>query len=420
MARGVPLMIFAFLAFIGSRTMVDFSTSGLENSLSHLLIFLAVTFLLQQQPPRERALCISLIFSAALMNRLDLVFLFMPLWLYAMLRKEVCAQWRYAMLGLLPIAGWLLFALLYYGSPLPNTYYAKLGVEAYSFVMQGIKYFIAQSQYDWVGSVVIIAALCFWLKDCILVAAKLQKLGVTLALGLGIVLHIAYIIHIGGDYMVGRFLSPVIISSLVLLVVSLPGAFKPALLTLFSAMVLSVAALYYAVSDHSCWLDRARCKEMLSPIQDNRSIVAAEEYGMTPWDSAWHLRARPNHVWVMQGMGLREQSPLEPVTTYWIGLLGYYAGASVTIIDMLALPDAFLARIPVGLSFMEGHIARPIPEGYLRSYLGDYSGIDGKLLPLVQEMALVTRGDLWSMARLRAIYQLNNGSFNARLRECYP
>jgi hypothetical protein len=48
-----------------------------------------------------------------------------------------------------------------------------------------------------------------------------------------------------------------------------------------------------------------------------------------------------------------------------VGLLGYYAGPGVHIVDPMALTDPLLARLPADKPWRIGHFRRQLPPGYV-------------------------------------------------------
>ena len=74
----------------------------------------------------------------------------------------------------------------------------------------------------------------------------------------------------------------------------------------------------------------------------------------------------PDHDWSRDGARLRAAGRHVVVREY-IGLVGYFAGPAVHIIDPHALSDPLLARIPGGSDYsVMGHFHRDVPEGYAR------------------------------------------------------
>ena len=137
--RAIP----ALIAMIGSRYFVDYSTSGLESPLVNLLLF-AFLFLYTKSEigpkiQRYMSLCIGL----ALMCRPDLALIMGPLMLLTLKKSRDVEAWKEILLGALPFLLWCAVAFLYFGSPIPNTAFAKMshgfgGMEVFN---QGIIFF---------------------------------------------------------------------------------------------------------------------------------------------------------------------------------------------------------------------------------------------------------------------------------------
>jgi arabinofuranosyltransferase len=114
-------------ALLLSKGFVDYSTSGLENPLTHLLLA-GFVILLPVEPPDDRRLwLLTLLAGFSLLARTDNLLLFGPALAFAFVRH---ARWRRGVLilaaGMAPVLAWHAFATLYYGIPYPNTALAKL------------------------------------------------------------------------------------------------------------------------------------------------------------------------------------------------------------------------------------------------------------------------------------------------------
>ena len=106
-----------------------------------------------------------------------------------------------------------------------------------------------------------------------------------------------------------------------------------------------------------------------------------------------------------------------------IGYVGYFAGPSVHIVDYHALADPLLARLPmvasdpfyaaflrrvrpgeVAAPWRVGHFMRALPAGYMSSLASGENRIaDPAVRALWDRVARVTRGPVWSAARLRDV-----------------
>src|SRR5262245_2373704 len=106
-----------------SRAFVDYSTSGLENPLTNLLL---VLFLSSYFAGRSGRLTTSLLASLVLLNRIALALIVVPPLLFMLPRGRRIGDHAKFAAGFMPLVAWHVFSLLYYGFSLPNTVYAKL------------------------------------------------------------------------------------------------------------------------------------------------------------------------------------------------------------------------------------------------------------------------------------------------------
>ena len=116
--------------------------------------------------------------------------------------------------GALLLLAWFGFALLYFGSPLSNTFYAKIGsgAPAAESLEQGINYYRMTLQRDPATLFIIAAGLA---------GAALSRRPALLALAAGQVLYLGFILKTGGGFMLGRFFAAPVFLSVGLLAVAL-------------------------------------------------------------------------------------------------------------------------------------------------------------------------------------------------------
>ena len=191
-----------------SKAFVDYSTSGLENALTHLLLALFLWVFLRRAVTLRTLFWLSLLTAAAAVNRLDSVLLFAPPLLYAavLLRRQWLRALGVLALGMAPLLAWELFSIIYYGFPLPNTFYAKLntGLPLSAQMQQGIFYLLHSTGADPLTMVAIVAGVTLpWLRRTWRQAA----------VAVGIAFYLLYVVRIGGDFMAGRFLSAPLLAS---------------------------------------------------------------------------------------------------------------------------------------------------------------------------------------------------------------
>ena len=191
-----------------SKAYVDFSTSGLENPLTHLLLFgFAMVTLDSSRDSRVPPAAAGALVSGLALTRPDAVVLVLPALATSRYRST---DVRRLAAGLSPWLLWEAFSLVYYGALVPNTALAKLGsgVPRGELALQGLAYLGDSLRRDPITLVVIAAGAA---------AGVLRGGRAARALAAGIALHLAYVVSIGGDFMTGRFLTPALALSVVLL-----------------------------------------------------------------------------------------------------------------------------------------------------------------------------------------------------------
>lgn len=390
-----------------SKAFIDYSTSGLENPLSHLLLVVFVTAYFHQQPTLRTLTLLSLIAGLATFNRMDTILLYLPALAAGAWRLRTANTLGAIAVGFAPFALWELYSLCYYGFLFPNTAYGKLntGIPAIDLARQGLYYLDNSLQVDpptliTIGSA--IAGLCY------------TKKWPQLPLALGLVLYLAYIIKVGGDYMSGRFLSTPFFAAVLLIVYTIRFTTRTfAYVTLGAILALAIAApysplysgLYYdepgALGNHH--------------IVDERANYHAST-GLLPAltaDSSY-----PQHQWVDLGhtMAEKSQAAALAVTTYTnLGILGFYAGPHIHHLDGLGITDPLLARLPAyaNRNWAPGHYTRIVPEGYIESHLYGYNLIaDQHLASYYDKLRTVISGPLWTADRWLEIWRLNSGYYD--------
>jgi len=396
----------AVAVLLGSNAFFDYTSSGLENPLCYaaLALWLIALKRVAEAHRGSRAEVLTagrwlLSLSAwVLLCRLDLVTLIAipTIVAFERIRADIPGrQWVVASLpGLLPFIAWQMFALVYYGTPFPNPAYAKLatGIPHAALWQHGLWYLAENARRDPESTVVITAAI---------VLLGRSRRGILRAVGAGIAIHVVYVVAVGGDFMLGRFLA--------------------------SAMFVSAAGLvWYAhsLSTRSAW-------RVLAPIGGAAMVYAfafvhtpanspvgwtalpphphgvADERGVYARASLWAYvhrggaRTFPDIRWAREGLALRESGGCCAVR-WSVGYFGYYAGIDKRIIDLFALCDPLLARLPANVSgqWRVGHYVRRVPRGYVESVWNgnrnviadpDYRAFDNRVRLLTQSKTLFSR-----------------------------
>jgi arabinofuranosyltransferase len=289
-----------------------------------------------------------------------------------------------------------------YRSFLPNTFFAKRNVDIglQELLGQGIFYLKLSLIQDAAGALVLLGAL-------VLVLVKKQRL--SLVLMSGVVVYGAYTISIGGDFMVGRFLStPIYVAAL-----SIPFSLKDSRLSLFGSLrdirklkdsrglqismlvclVLFVSLSVPAVSLSRQPYERFDWQQPASRgVADERGFYATRGRGLDLFVREWALArsktqcstgntsdlcvtmddfsiidiSRQANGWPSR----TAQTPLLPkytdVTCGGLGAKSILSGPETHWIDACGLTDRFLAGVTFEpkQGWRIGHFVREIPDGY--------------------------------------------------------
>ncbi len=199
-----------------------------------------------------------------MLNRLDAGLLVLPVLLAAIWEAGPRRSAGSVALGMLPIAAWEVFSLVYYGFPFPNTAYAKLdtGVPRGEIVHQGFLYLLDGAGNDPVTLLTIFAALAlpFLMKRNVAISA-------------GVALYLAYIIAIGGDFMSGRmFAEPFLCSVIALTAVLVEEFGAPLAFGLGLVWVVGLSAPHPSILSGASFGADTTPEQLLRPngIQEER------------------------------------------------------------------------------------------------------------------------------------------------------
>ena len=393
-----------------SKSFIDFSTSGLENPLTHLLIVLFALVFFQQQKSKHYLLWLSLLGCMMILNRMDTVLLFLPALIYAWYRasKPRLKALRTVILAFTPFIAWELFSLFYYGFLFPNTAYAKLntGISTGQLIKQGIVYLIGSSTFDPLLFIVIVSA--------VLLVVVLQDWK-SIPLLLGMLLYVACVVRVGGDFMAGRFLTPPFLMAVILLIRNIPSSAK----LLYAGIFLAVVLLGFLVPNSRWYVVNPSAQ--FSDPRDPSGIIDEYDYYA---NAAALINFQRNVIMPNSPLtqaGLHEQLIHDKVVVFnAIGYFGYEAGPSVHVLDDLALGDPLLARLPLSpvelTKWRVGHFQRDIPPGYLKTLETGTNMIqDPGLAQYYAKLHDVVSGPLFSWQRLQEIWKFNTGAYNSLL-----
>jgi len=403
-AASLAVGALGLLLLISSKAFIDYTSSGLEYPLSYFLLALFYVRFVRLDAaalpePREMRI-FGLLAGLAFVNRIDSVVLYvLPLaWLAFRARARRSHLLSLIAAFAVPVAGWLLFATIYYGFAFPNTYYAKVatGIPASLLYRQGFAYLLNSIAHDplTLGIIGITSALA-------LRSSAPTRLSAASAL-----LYVAYTVSVGGDFMSGRFFALPFFVSVVALVRGLdPSSVRwvAAGLVLYNVFIPLVPAKTTAAYD-GAWPWRSQ-----NGIKDERGHY----HRITNVLFYSPFRELPDHTWMREGLSFRN-GPDKVTVQGSIGFYGFMAGPDKHIVDRNALSDPLLARLPVSprlyFEFYAGHYFRDIPDGYLESIASGQNRLtEPSLHDYYDKLRSVVSGPLLSSARLRNIWHLNFG-----------
>ncbi|MEZ5319796.1 MAG: hypothetical protein R2752_20510, partial [Vicinamibacterales bacterium] len=302
-------------------------------------------------------------------------------------------------IGLLPAALWTLFSLVYYGFPFPNTAYAKLatGVDRGELWQQGAIYLLDSVDRDPITMIAIVFGA----------ATGLARRGLARWVAIGIVLHLAYVVSIGGDFMAGRFLVAPLFAAVLVLTRLVPMEPRPALVAAGLAVAIGLTGARWPPTSDSRF-ERTAAKD--SGIVDERAVYF-RNYSLV-WASRASFR---EPEWPDAAPDARPTQVLD--TCGLMGASGLDWGPLTHLLDECALADPLLARLPAvyNTQWRTGHFRRMIPAGYQESLEQGTNVVrDPALRDLYADIRVVTRTQhLLSADRLKAIWRVNTGASGA-------
>jgi len=440
-ARSTIAAVMGVAALTLSRAYVDYSTSGLENPLSHLLLaaFVLVAFR-ADMPALRRLRWLAMIAGLATLNRMDSVLIYLPaLALAAYQTRSLKAAGALAA-GFSPMAAWEAFSLYYYGFLFPNTAYAKLnnGIDSLALAMQGAHYLQESLAVDPLTLVVIMAGIAF---SAIAARAHFRLVGAreqirrsastsptflkfTLtawrrrdpreaAMGAGSLLYLAYVVSIGGDFMSGRFLTLPLLAS-----------------------VMTLARIDWERPRY--WQIGLIALAILSPVPrivanpEQAAEATDRQFGDSTTAGRWGIADERSYYFGCASLSLALESPNEEHPACdtvargltdrldWrparmglnVGYYGYFVGPDVHIVDQVGLGDPLLARLKPAPNahWRIGHFLRPIPAGYFDTFVYGRNRIENAALAAYYDrLSLIVRGELFDPRRLAEIWMFNTG-----------
>jgi arabinofuranosyltransferase len=375
------------VAMAFSPAIVDFATSGLETALTFAL-FAAACAALRHERPRV-ALCILALLP---LNRFDLLPWAAP---FAWIAARPGPRARLGALATLcaPAAAWIVFSTIYYGAPLPNTAYAKLGDDALARLDRGAAYVAASLVNDPGALALVVVGLALGLRAARATGVDARIAAASIA---SAAIGAAYAVWAGGDFMLGRFLLPVLWAMVAAILASIQSDATCGRRDAAFAVGIVAAALFVTgQSTSNLWIGMTesspqRIVWLHGAVDERRFYLPA----LGAWSPARFDR-------VAQAPLAAPQRPVGP-----LGLTAYRHPGEL-IVDVFALADPFLARIAPLPGQRSGHALRPAIPDFMRWRDAAHTFGDARLDALAADLRLAHRSpELWSLERWRAIARL--------------
>lgn len=415
------IIILVFCIFIPlslSRAFIEYSSSGLENPITFLLISLSAIVILNKKESSIYALFF--IIGLAALNRADTILIFIPLFIYLLYSEWHRLKIIKVLSVFVPIIAWFIFSFLYYGFLFPNTKYAKLntGIEQLDLIKQGVNYLYVLIINDANSFVVIcagmLASIYLFFFD------TLDKMGQRIKwFSFGLYAYVIYIILIGGDFMEGRFWSPMVLLSVIVIsyTINLKEIDKQkfygsifAIFLVFSSSIGFVTRHQVIDSDPVSFVNKYG-------IADERSYYKSTNI---LWENIVGKADYRNFAWAVTGKNVKKEIETAGLDRrilgfFTAGMHGYFAGKKAFIIEPWGLTSALLARMPIinPKEWRIGHFTRETPAGYetaIRS--GKLNEMDPHLAYYYSKLRFITMEPVFDLDRIATSIRFNFGEYD--------
>lgn len=392
-----------FLCFslLLSQAFMDYSSSGLENSLGYFLMVLFACYYFQKKYSYFFFIVAALLF----LTRMDFSLIILPMTIYVFYK----CQYRidYVAPSIAIVSGWLLFSTFYFGYPLPNSFLAKMNTDfSYiEFFSRFYGYVLHTAKNDMITIAMIVAG-------CSLVFCRNLQFRCA---GSGTILYMFYLSTIGGDFMAGRFFAVPAFFSVICLIFYFNQSYanmNQLLSTVFAwcsskytRMMISrkpeilifaifMAAIVYNYSSLPIHNNRHYHNQHIGPdlIADERGVYF-QRYGlMAPMRKYPEISDGYSGILISFGVGAHG---IENMNAY--------------IVDLWAIGSPYLSRLlPVHVdNWRVGHLPRDMPINFLNFLSYNGFNANDKIYDYFRDIRFIVEGPLFSYNRIVSIFIVN-------------
>lgn len=360
-------------ALLISNSLLVWSTSGLEGPLA-MILFAAFFVTFRVDAGLLRLATLGVLSAAMILTRMDYVLLLAPglVWIAWLNRRQIKRLAILCVATILPLAVWFGFSLYYYSFLFPATLTAKTNttIPKSEIVAQGLTYLRVSSLYDLVAPIVFIVAIV------LVVARGSVRTRVVLT---GVSLYLIYVVWVGGDFMVARFLAIPVFACLFIIAEPAPQPDperREAETTRLLGPGLALAACAIVLLGWGNTLFRqdgvTEYSATNSGIADERAFWSRYGAALDPLVDRTVKPEIPMELNLLEqrAQAWRKVRPEPPqdafVTCGSLGNAGFTLGPANHLIDTCGLTDRFVAMLPYSPTgpWRIGHFERKLPDGY--------------------------------------------------------
>lgn len=393
----------SFMGALACALMPPFAvwaTGGLETMLFALLFFMQFMVLLNAGDafPIKRVALLGVLLTISRPEGIGYAVLLVALAALYRMRTSPARAWRDGILryALILAAGLIvvtLFRLVYFHSPLPNTFYAKVGFTT-DQLKRGL-YYVIHFFLAFPGSFIVLgaAAIVLFRKKSPAAAAPVAALA-----GIFIIIQLL----LGGDFMaMARFMVPLVPLLGVLLAATLCPAGgdlkRPAGIALLIVTVGTMALNLLPRFDRHATPDSWRQKV---------HFRWNHEYYMSEYE--YWVRMKVNvEQWTLIGNLLRSFNiPDQSIVTGGIGAMGYYS--KMRVYDKFGLVSREVARSEIPRDQMSAGHDKSVDPFFFSKYRPDY--VDPRLV-LLEDL------ESWKIKMMRSLLVRSKSQTRVNLRE---
>jgi arabinofuranosyltransferase len=306
------------------------------------------------------------------------------------------------LLGFSPAYLWLIFSIIYFGFPFPNTYYAKLEFGYVDIVIKtSINFLYAALMLDSISVLVILGSLIF---------AFVLFSWQSVLYACSILLYLVYLLFTGGDFMGTRFLSTPLVIAVIFISYFFPKQTQsPKSYILIPLGVMLFFFNYFNI--HAPWKYFAHHQHYVKLLPKVPQVFyLPKSQGQIFFDKIFYFK--PSNILFYSYIAFPFEKFLHvshagkcrsmPETAKQIhiafgGMDGVCYGAKHILVDGYALTEPLLARLPVRISqqgFAVAHIWYDFPKGLMLSYRKNQNLLaDKELAKYYDKILTVTRGE---------------------------